>query len=39
MKRIHLPGNKVVEVSRIYKDDLKKGYTKYLLARAGAGTW
>ena len=39
MKRIHLPGNKVVEVSRVYKDDLKKGYTKYLLARAGAGTW
>lgn len=32
--KLHLPGNKIVEVSRFYKDSLKKGYTKYLLEKA-----
>ena len=32
IRKIKLPGNKETEVSRLYRNELKKGYTDYLLS-------
>lgn len=37
LSKIHLPGNKIVEVSRINKEKVKKSYTKYLLTKTYEG--
>lgn len=37
LQKIHLPGDKIVEVSRTNRDKVKNGYTKYLFLKASGG--